>query len=146
MEFGSAILSDVWGLETAREEATYLAKREALATKFTRMDAALADGPFFSGERFSLVDAVFAPIFRYFDVFDAIADTSAFDGLEKVQAWRRVLAGRDSVVNAVTSDYAQRLHAFLREHDAYLLQADHSLAGLPPRRLPDTNVDLQVRI
>jgi glutathione S-transferase len=37
MEFGSAILSDVWGLETAKEEATYLTKREALATKFARV-------------------------------------------------------------------------------------------------------------
>jgi glutathione S-transferase len=124
MEFGSAILSDVWGLETAKEEATYLAKREALAAKFTRVDTALDDGPFFSGEQFSLVDAVFAPIFRYFDVFDAIADTDVFHGLRKVQAWRKVLAGRDSVVKAVTPDYAQRLRTFLREHEAYLLLAE----------------------
>lgn len=133
MEFGSAILSDIWGLETAREEATYLAKRDALAAKFARVDAALGAGPFFSGDSFTLVDAVFAPIFRYFDVFYAMADTGVFDGLEKVQDWRRVLAGRDSVANAVTSDYAQRLRAFLREHDAYLLRADHALAGLPPK-------------
>jgi glutathione S-transferase len=129
MEFGSAILSDIWGLETAKEEATYIAKREALAAKFTRVDAALGGGPFFSGEQFSLVDAVFAPIFRYFDVFDAIADTDVFQGLYKVQAWRKVLAGRDSVVDAVTPDYAQRLRVFLHDHDAYLLRADRSLAG-----------------
>jgi glutathione S-transferase len=127
MEFGSAILSDVWGLETAKEEATYLAKRDALAAKFARVDAALGDGPFFSGEQFSLVDAVFAPIFRYFDVFDTIEDTDVFHGLHKVQAWRKVLAGRGNVVNAVTSDYAQCLRVFLQHHDAYLLRADHSL-------------------
>jgi glutathione S-transferase len=44
MEFGSAILSDIWGLETAREEATYLAKRDALAAKFARVDAVLCAG------------------------------------------------------------------------------------------------------
>jgi glutathione S-transferase len=126
MEFGSAILSDVWGLETAREQATYLAKRDALAAKFALVDSTLGGGPFFSGEQFGLVDAVFAPIFRYFDVFDAIADTDVFDGLHKVQAWRKVLAGRDSVVKAVMSDYAQRLRVFLRDHDAYLLHADRA--------------------
>ena len=34
------------------------------------VEAALGDWPFFSGADFSLVDAVFAPVFRYFDVFD----------------------------------------------------------------------------
>jgi glutathione S-transferase len=122
MEFGSAILSDIWGLETAREEATYLAKRDALAAKFTRVDAALGNGPFFSDDSFTLVDAVFAPIFRYFDVFDAFCDTGIFDGLDKVLAWRKALATRDSAINAVTQDYAPRLHAFLREHDSFLIR------------------------
>ncbi len=35
-------------------------------------------GPFFAGESFSLVDAVFAPIFRYFDVFDEFIDLAVF--------------------------------------------------------------------
>ena len=123
MEFGSAILSDIWGLETAKDEATFIAKSDSLAAKFARVETSFGDGPFFSGEKFRLVDAVFAPIFRYFDVFDAIADTGVFNGLKKVPAWRKVLAGRDSVINAVTQDYATLLHGFLQHHDAYLLRA-----------------------
>ena len=73
MEFGSAILADLWGYETTRDAEVFEQKRQALAAKFERVEAALGDGPFFAGERFSLVDAVFAPIFRYFDVFDEIA-------------------------------------------------------------------------
>jgi glutathione S-transferase len=135
MEFGSAILSDIWGLETAREEASYLAKREALAAKFARVEAALGDGPFFSGEQFSLVDAVFAPVFRYFDVFDAIADMGVFDGLEKVHAWRKRLASRDSTINAVTQDYATRLQTFLKEHDSFLLRLPIGKPTLPNDKL-----------
>ena len=122
MEFGSAILSDVWGLETARDPALYDAKRQAIAGKLATIDAVLGDGPFFAGARFSLVDAVFAPIFRYFEVFDAIRDTGVFAGLAKVQAWRAALAERPSVREAV-ADYAERLRAFLVRHDAYLLQS-----------------------
>src|SRR6478735_6104935 len=48
----------------------------------------LGDGPFFAGEDFSLVDAVFAPIFRYFDVFDELTDLSVFAETPKVRAWR----------------------------------------------------------
>src|ERR1700758_3581743 len=69
MEFGSAILGDLWGLETTTDPATFESKRQALAAKFARMEAALGTGPYFAGNAFSLVDAVFAPVFRYFDLF-----------------------------------------------------------------------------
>ncbi|SCB23131.1 glutathione S-transferase family protein [Rhizobium hainanense] len=122
MEFGSSILSDLWGFETAKDEETYEAKRKALADKFARVETELKDGPFFSGEAFSLVDAVFAPIFRYFDVFDTIAPTGVFVGLRRVTAWRAELASRQSVREAVTSDYPDRLKVFLVNHDAWLLK------------------------
>ncbi|MDQ2802521.1 MAG: glutathione S-transferase family protein [Pseudomonadota bacterium] len=123
MEFGSAILSDLWGLETTPDAAIFAAKRTAVvAAKFARVEAALGDGPLFAGERFSLVDAVFGPIFRYFDVFDTLADTGVFAGTPKVRAWRAALAERPSVRDAVGRDYPDRLRAFLAGHDAHLLK------------------------
>ncbi|WP_105405442.1 glutathione S-transferase family protein [Neorhizobium sp. T7_12] len=123
IEFGSSILSDLWGFETAKDSENYEAKRNALIDKFGRVEAELGDGPFFAGAAFSLVDAVFAPIFRYFDVFDTIAPTGAFDALPRVTAWRKALAARQSVREAVTHDYADRLKTFLKNHDAWLLKA-----------------------
>ncbi|WP_429810820.1 glutathione S-transferase family protein [Ensifer sp. B1-9] len=123
MEFGSSILSELWGFETAKDQATYEQKRKAIAGKFATVEAALGDGPYFAGAGFSLVDAVFAPIFRYFDLFDTLADHGIFNGLDRVRAWRRALSERPSVKAAVTADYGERLMAFLRDHDAYLLRA-----------------------
>lgn len=122
MEFGSAILGDIWGLETAVDADLLETKRQALRGKFVRVEAALGDGPFFAGDAFSLVDAVFAPIFRYFDLFDRIADLGVFDRLPKLTAWRRALAERPSVRDAVDGDYGTRLRGFLERHDAYLLR------------------------
>lgn len=122
MEFGSAILADIWGLETAREAATHEARRAALAEKFSRVEAALGEGPYFAGERFGLVDAVFAPAFRYFDVFDDLADLGVFADTPKVRAWRQALAARPSVREAVVPDYPDRLRAFLARHDAHILR------------------------
>jgi glutathione S-transferase len=122
IEFGSSILAELWGFETARNAAAYQAKRQVLAQKFARVEAELGDGPLFNGEGFSLVDAVFAPIFRYFDVFDAIAPSGIFDNLPRVSAWRRNLAQRRSVRDAVSEDYGDRLRAFLQHHDAHLLK------------------------
>jgi glutathione S-transferase len=122
MEFGSAILSDLWGLETAKDAATFEAKREAVTAKFARVEAALGSGPYFAGEKFSLVDAVFAPIFRYFDVFDEFTDLAVFKDTPKLRKWRADLAKRPSVQAAVGADYPQLLRAFLKQHDAHLLK------------------------
>lgn len=122
MEFGSAILGDLWGLETTTDPATFESKRKALAAKFARVEGALGAGPYFAGGAFSLVDAVFAPIFRYFDVFDELTELGIFGDLPKVRTWRAELAKRPSVRTAVGADYPQLLRAFLVRHDAHLLR------------------------
>ena len=122
MEFGSAILADLWGLETTTDAATFESKRQAISAKFARVEAALGTGPFFAGEGFSLVDAVFAPIFRYFDVFDEFTDLAVFRDTPKLRTWRAELAKRPSVKAAVGADYPQLLRAFLARHNAHLLR------------------------
>jgi glutathione S-transferase len=122
MEFGSAILGELWGLETTADPAVFESKRQAVAAKFARVEEALGAGPFFAGKDFSLVDAVFAPVFRYFDVFDQLIDLSVFAETPKVRAWRAALAQRPSVRMAVGPDYPQLLHAFLVRHDAHMLK------------------------
>ncbi|MDR3376562.1 MAG: glutathione S-transferase family protein [Ancalomicrobiaceae bacterium] len=121
IEFGSSILSDLWGFETAKDAATFETKQQALRKKFAVVETELGAGPWFAGDAFSLVDATFAPIFRYFDVFDTIADTGIFADIPKVRAWRSALAERPSVRAAVAPDYGERLRAFLVHHDAWLL-------------------------
>ncbi|MBO6716905.1 MAG: glutathione S-transferase family protein [Rhizobiaceae bacterium] len=121
MEFGSAILADIWTIETTGDRSSFDKAVAALREKFERVEAELGDGPFFAGKKFTLVDAVFAPIFRYFDVFDRIADLGTFDNMPKVQAWRAALAERPSVRDAVVSDYDDRLLAFLERHDGILV-------------------------
>lgn len=122
MEFGSTILSELWGLETTADPAIFESKRQSVAAKFARVEQALGSGPFFAGTQFSLVDAVFAPIFRYFDVFDRVIDLSIFTETPKVRAWRQQLAAQPSVRSAVGADYPELLYAFLVRHDAHLLK------------------------
>lgn len=122
MEFGSAVLGDIWVIETTRDPDQFENKRKALATKFARVEAALGEGPWFAGPDFGLVDAVFAPVFRYFDLFDTIADLRVLGWCPKVNEWRRRLAHRPSVTTAVGADYVDLLSAFVRRHDAHLLR------------------------
>ena len=121
MEVGSSILADIWGIETTPDKAAFDGHKQKLREKFERLEAELGQGPYFAGSAFSLVDAVFAPAFRYFDVFDRLVDLGTFAGLPKVQAWRRALAARPSVRGAVIPDYEARLEAFLRRQKSHLV-------------------------
>lgn len=94
MQFGSSILADIWTLETTSDQSAFDRAIGQLASKFVQIEAALGSGLYFAGTAFTIVDAVFAPIFRYFDVFDAIRDLGVFKGLSRVPAWRRALAER----------------------------------------------------
>src|SRR6185436_9705066 len=67
IEFGSQVLNGIGRFYSATERATFERERAALETMFARLEEELEEGPFFAGENFSLVDAAFAPVFRYFD-------------------------------------------------------------------------------
>jgi glutathione S-transferase len=116
MEFGSSILADIWTLETTHDRQAFDAKVRVLKEKFSRVEAELGDGPYFAGVRFCVVDAVFAPVFRYFDVFDRMVDLGVFAQMPRVRAWRQALSERPSVKRAVAADYPERLTAFLKRH------------------------------
>ncbi len=120
MEFGSSILADIWTIETTPDQAVFDARVQTLREKFVRLEGEIGTGPWFAGETFSLVDAVFAPAFRYFDVFDRFVDLGVFTDLPKVQAWRRALSARPSVRDAVAADYEAKLEAFLRRQKSWL--------------------------
>ncbi|MER9656550.1 glutathione S-transferase family protein [Mesorhizobium sp. M0152] len=138
IEYGSATVNAIGRFYSASTEAGFLAESGALSEMFDRLETELAGetgrtGPWFAGERFSLVDAVYGPIFRYFDTFDRIGDFGILDGKPLVRAWRQALSERPSIKHAVAQNYPQRLHAFLRAKGSYLstVIGQYELANAP---------------
>jgi glutathione S-transferase len=113
MEFGSALLNAIGSFYNAATEEALLAKAADLRGRFEQLEAELAEGPYFAGERFTLVDAVFGPVFRYFDVFEEFEDFGFLARTPRVRAWRAALAARGSVQGAASQDYPTLLRAFL---------------------------------
>ena len=120
IEFGSVVLAEIAGFYAAPDEATFNAKTSQLEQRFARLEARVAAAPWFDGEDFSLVDAVFGPVFRYFDVFDDTADLGILAGKPKLARWRKALAARPSVSTAVSADYPALLRDFIRRRNTWL--------------------------
>lgn len=129
MEFGSALLNTIGAFYNAPDAATLQARREELAARFGQVERALQQagegragtqegrastpGPYFAGGRFGLVDAVFGPVFRYFEVFESFGEAGFFEHTPRVRAWRAALAARPSVRQVAVAGYAPLLREFL---------------------------------
>jgi len=121
IEFASQILNGIGTLYSAKDDTGFAAASEALKTKFSHLETVIdPSGPFFAGPSFSLVDAAFAPVFRYFDVFESFVALDVFDGPGNVTAWRQQLGKRRSVRNAVSGDYPDLLKVFLRKRNSWM--------------------------
>ncbi|MHC8410540.1 glutathione S-transferase family protein [Pseudomonas sp. Hz4] len=120
MEFGSAVLNTIAGLYNAADDKVLQDKVVEMRKRFEQIEVVLGDGPYFAGQHFSVVDAVFGPVFRYFDVFDGIADLAIFKATPRVRAWRVALAARPTVRDAVDPAYPYLLQRFLAERGSAL--------------------------
>ncbi|OZG71649.1 glutathione S-transferase [Hahella sp. CCB-MM4] len=119
IEFGSSILNEIAGFYNAPDSATLSIKAANIRNKFIQLEKEVK-GPYFEGQDFSIVDAVFGPVFRYFDAFESIADFNFFSNVPNITAWRQQLAKRSSVQQAVQNDYPDRLDQFLLNRNSEL--------------------------
>lgn len=128
VEVASATLNTIGQLYGAQDATAFELRRGELERRMQQLEAALqtTPGPWFGGEAFSLVDAAFAPVFRYFEVFEHFWDGALFDTTPRVRAWRRQLAARPSVRDAVSPAYPALLRSFVERRGGVL--ASHSLA------------------
>ncbi len=122
IELGSVILNNIASLYNAKDKAKFQNVHTEIQRKFQFIERALSGIPYFSGEKFHLIDAVYSPIFRYFEVFDRFTELNTFASLPKCQLWRKALNQRKSVKHAVSEDYPAILIRFLISRDSYISQ------------------------
>jgi len=120
IEFASATLDTIGSFYNVAGERNFARVAEQLRGKWRQLEQALGDSTFFSGEDFSLVDAAFAPVFRYLDLFEQLVDFEFLKGYPKISRWRRTLGQLDVVRKAVGSDYQVLLAEFVAGRKSYL--------------------------
>ncbi|MBB1485781.1 glutathione S-transferase family protein [Oceanospirillum sediminis] len=120
MEFGSSVLNAIGGYYNAKDGDRLNHQAGLIQQKFEQLEAEISDGPFFNGQHFSMVDAVFAPVFRYFDLFDQISETDFFASAPRVRQWRNHLSRCESVQHAVAENYTQMLADFVLQRQSEL--------------------------
>jgi len=127
IEFASAMLSNIGQLYCATDKALFMAAQTQFNAKLSHLEKNLPEAGYFNGEKFSLVDAAFAPIFRYLELFEILVDLSGLDRYKKVKHWRKLLQQRNSVTEAVSPEYQTLLKEFITDKESYLGEKAKSL-------------------
>lgn len=120
LEFASQVIAGIGRMYSADTRSAVDNARTNLESKFRRLEQSLHDGPWFANEHFTLVDAAFAPAFRYFDIIEDLSGFEFFARTPKVARWRSALSERPSVISAVSEDYSERLLEFLADRDSVI--------------------------
>jgi glutathione S-transferase len=120
IEFSSILLNNIGALYSAKTKIEFEQNLEQLSNNFDQLEKKLSKTPYFNGEKFSLVDACYGPVFRYFDVLDEVSEINIWSNKPKLAHWRKELSNRPSVREAVNEDYPIKLQNFLINKKSYL--------------------------
>lgn len=115
-EFASALAGNMWAYYTQSDVEAVDAALADIKAKLSILEDELAknkSGDFFAGEKFSTVDAVYAPIFRYFDMFEQEINLDIIGDLPRVKKWQKVLSNSASVKAVVATNFSQLLKEFI---------------------------------
>ena len=114
IEFGNDILSSTFEFYTTEDEKRFKHLTNLLMDRFEILEDEISDGTYFNGENFSMVDAVYAPIFRYHNRIAQYKDFGFFDDAPKIKAWGDTLLARPSVIKSVPDTYEQDTTAYIK--------------------------------
>ena len=122
IEFASHSLNNMGQIYNAPDQKSFETAVVSLTEKWHTLENNLTPGGYFNGPDFSLVDAAFAPVFRYIPIFEALTSVNFFKGAQAVNKWAQLLMLRPSVQQAVSEQYPELLMHFISKRDSYLGQ------------------------
>ena len=120
VEFASHTLNNIGQLYNAHDEKSFHMAENSLNDKWKTLESHLKIEGYFNGQNFSLVDAAFAPAFRYLEVVETLTQLHFFKNVKAISHWAKLLQVRPSVKKAVSEHYPQQLMVFLTQRNSYL--------------------------
>jgi len=118
IEFGNNILSTTFDFMRTNDLKTFNHSKNILTDRFEVLEEEFSNGEYFNGDDFSMVDAVYAPIFRYHKRILEFKDYGIFEDATNVKAWGDRLLQRSSVIKSVPENYEQRFLIFLENQNS----------------------------
>ncbi|MCK5189760.1 MAG: glutathione S-transferase family protein, partial [Methylococcales bacterium] len=95
-------------------------KTENFVQLFTKVEKVLRDGPFFDGEKLSMVDTAWIPILHSRALIKKFTGFDFLDGYPKVIRWQQALLQTDALKNSVPGMFEEYFIQFYLNDEHYL--------------------------
>jgi glutathione S-transferase len=121
IEVASQSLGNLYMMKMAKDLEKYNQYRNALVDLLVNVENVLGDGPWFSGEAFSLVDTSFAPLFTQNSVAEGKLSIIDAEKLPKLARWSERLLALPEVKNSTVEDFELLYIDAMRDNKSYAL-------------------------
>ncbi|OUS23026.1 glutathione S-transferase ['Osedax' symbiont bacterium Rs2_46_30_T18] len=122
IEYSSQIIMDQYRMTVAKTAEDYETHSGALNQKLQRLEM-VVNGEYFSGDKFSLVDAAIAPVLSKFAMLQRYYQVDFLSELPKLAALTTKLVNFDFVKKSVVDDFEPLFDQYLRDNGSYLTQS-----------------------
>jgi glutathione S-transferase len=115
--------SAVTGTAYADTEADYDKAAAGIPVSFERLEKALEKqgrGPFFNGEKYSLVDAAYAPFLQRFFFLDRVRKLGHIENYPRLKAWGEALMKRPSTHSFPAAEFEAMYRDGLKRRDKWV--------------------------
>lgn len=119
IEYGSGILNLIARLYNEKDKDLFLLYYAEIQGKLNLVTRE-KKGKYFNGYDFMLIDAVYATIFRYFNVIEKHSSLSIFSSMPELENWKKKIFERKSVKDAVVHDFDSKLYDFYINRKTYI--------------------------
>jgi len=121
IEFSSTCIANFMGMITAPTKLTFEQACDALLKNLRILEQQIAkNGPYFTGEQFTLVDSTYAPLFLRMQHLSEIINFYAPEELPRIKNWSENLLALDAVQNSIVGDFSKLFHTFIQGQDGYV--------------------------
>jgi glutathione S-transferase len=137
IEFSSEMLFSQYRYYTAKTEDDFYQNRDDLTKKIKQLNEKLGEGPFFNGDKFSLIDAAYTPLFTRLSLLESLVDNNIYKNAPKVAHWAENLIVRETVKNSVIPEFQEKYLTHIARAEGYagdlFRQAKQNKSEIPTR-------------
>jgi glutathione S-transferase len=121
IEFSSACMVASFNLSIAESELQFKETLDELDKRFDQLEAILENQPYFNREKFSLVDASYAPLFHRLHCMNEL-NPSIFhpDRHPKINRWKDRLLQEESVIHSTVTNFTELYRELLWTRQGYI--------------------------
>ena len=119
-EFGSACLGDIYRMVNAKDESAYEDALDEIRDKLEHLEAVVEKAPYFNGERLSLVDTAYAPLFQRLGYLNEVSPVYGPEDYPRVAAWAEELMTLPEVGRSVVPGFRDMYLGMVKKMDGWL--------------------------